>query len=97
MTVQSPSVGDVLEWQYYESPDNHHQYLLRRGDHVMSTLRLEHAHDYEAVAELNGHRLLLKRRRIQPFHIEVQEAGADAPVATLDFKCESPSAPVYRC
>jgi hypothetical protein len=85
MTLQSPSVGDVFEWQYDESPDSHHQYMLRRGDQVMSILRLEHAHDDAAVAELDGHRLLFKRRLIQPFHIEVQEAGAGATVAILDF------------
>ncbi len=75
--------GETLIWEYADGAD-HHQYVLRQEDTIISQLHFVHTKEYDAVVELAGERLLIEKHLTVPYHLILRKEGAPGELARFD-------------
>ncbi|HEV2654962.1 MAG TPA: hypothetical protein VGT82_08380 [Ktedonobacteraceae bacterium] len=75
--------GETLIWEYVDGSDHHH-YVLKQGETIISQLHFAHTKDYDAIVELAGERFFIEKHLTMPYHLILRKEGSSTELARFD-------------
>lgn len=77
------SNGETLIWEHAGKTD-HHQYLIRSGETIISQIHFVHTQQHDALFELGKERILVEKHLTATYHLILRKDGVAGDLATFE-------------